>query len=117
ALIAPAILVVIKYSRKQRYVLGPGSAFIAVAILLLAACIYAIVASFTTLHEEKSLDMILIVRFSYVLFVVSLIISWVVACIENQAINVNLRNEEAKEQQQLSARFEARLKEQEDAGQ
>ncbi len=116
ALIAPAILIIIKYSRKHRYVLGPGSAFFAIAVLLLAAFIYAIVASFTTRHEEKALNLDLVVRVSYALFAVSLVLSAIVAFIENQATNVNLRDEEAKDQQLLKARFEARLKEEEHGG-
>lgn len=121
AFIGPAILAIINYSRKHRYVLGPGSAFLAIAILLLSAFIYAIVASFTTRHEEGVLNMGLVVRVSYALFSISLLMSLLVAFIENQAANLNLRDEEAKDQKLLQARFQTRLakeeKEEEHGGQ
>ena len=115
AFLAPALLVIFRYARRSRYVLGAGTALVAVACLLVSAFVYATASSAAINPSDRPIDVPYLVRFSSELLILSLIVALLVAFVENQATNLNLREVEEKQREDLRKRFEQKLEEN-DAG-
>jgi hypothetical protein len=109
AFLAPALLVIFRYAKRNRYVLGAGSGLMAVSGLLVSALVYATAASAAATPTEHSIDMAYLVAFSTGLLVFSLIVALLVAFVENQATNFNLQEVESRQQEELRTKFEKKL--------
>lgn len=113
AFLAPALLVIFRYVKRSRYVLGAGSGLMAVFGLLASAFVYATAATPTAnpaAHAiEAGYDVGYLVAFSTGLLVFSLIVALLVAFVENQATNLDLQQVETRQQEELRAKFERKL--------
>lgn len=115
AFLAPALLVIFRYARRSRYVLGAGSGLMAVAGLLVCALVYATATSAAINPSEHSVDVPYLVNFSTSLLVLSLVLALLVAFVENQAMNLNLREVDSRQREDLKKKFDEKLEEN-DAG-
>ena len=109
AFLAPALLVIFRYARRSRYVLGAGSALLAVAGLLVSAFVYATATS-ASVSPNEPIDIGYLVPFSVCLLVFSFVLAFLAAFMENQAANLNLHEVEEKQQESLRKKFEQKLK-------
>jgi len=109
AFLAPALLVIFRYVKRSRYVLGAGSGLMAVSGLLVSALVYATAASASANPTDHAIDVGYLVAFSTGLLVFSLIVALLVAFVENQATNLNLQQVESRQQEELRTKFERKL--------
>jgi hypothetical protein len=109
AFLAPALLVIFRYAKRNRYVLGAGSGLMAVSGLLVSALVYATAASAAVNPGGHPVDESYLVAFSTGLLVFSLVVALLVAFVENQATNLNLQEVESRQQEELRTKFEKKL--------
>ncbi len=113
AFLAPALQIIFRHVRSTKFVLGAGSGLVGIAGLVVAALSYAgIATALLRPTEAPPLNLSFVVRFSTGLLILSIGFALLVAFVENQSINFNIRELERKSEDELKARFQARIGEQ-----
>lgn len=108
AFLAPALLVIFRYARRSRYVLGAGSGLLAVAGLLVCALVYATATSASSAIGAQPIDVDYLVKVSVALLLLGMGMSALIAFLEGQAGQFNFHRIRERQMEDLTRKFERR---------